>query len=341
MTWSFLPSWRTVCCWQTDGSSLPKSLPNPPRVACPKGREGSAENQSFGANRHTNRQRKSASPRPRTIRKQILSAATLFAVCGLVVSATAQSSNLGEAAGVTFETRLTQANPATLQALSGERGPRQRGRPEPSAGRAFATPDRGQVFVLRKQFRPGEFERAQRNPNAFERMTTLRLQAPLGREALYLVGSRERVPTVENPAGRRPTGDAAVGVSANSAGPERDFGLLLRFLAVGLPDGGLRIRVRPTVTSPEFGQSTEKNGRFVPAIKTRGIDTYVDVDPGQTFAITGLIGPATADRLDKLDKTKRQVHMDAILDRRRTKPNHELVILVTPHLTQAQSQPAE
>jgi Flp pilus assembly secretin CpaC len=43
-----------------------------------------------------------------------------------------------------------------------------------------------------------------------------------------------------------------------------------------LPNGLIRVRVRPQITSVDFGNATLRKGRYVPAIVTRQIDATYD-----------------------------------------------------------------
>ncbi len=58
---------------------------------------------------------------------------------------------------------------------------------------------------------------------------------------------------------------------------------------IQLPNGLLRVRVKPRVQTVDFGNSTTRGGKFVPAIVTRQINRSIDLKPGQSFAITGLL----------------------------------------------------
>jgi Flp pilus assembly secretin CpaC len=43
-----------------------------------------------------------------------------------------------------------------------------------------------------------------------------------------------------------------------------------------LPNGLIRVRVRPQITSVDFGNATLRKGRYVPALVTRQIDATYD-----------------------------------------------------------------
>lgn len=43
------------------------------------------------------------------------------------------------------------------------------------------------------------------------------------------------------------------------------------------------------VQTMDFGNSTTRGGKFIPAIVTRQTNRSIDLKPGQSFAITGLL----------------------------------------------------
>jgi Flp pilus assembly secretin CpaC len=53
--------------------------------------------------------------------------------------------------------------------------------------------------------------------------------------------------------------------------------LQLNLHPVVLPNGLIRVRLRPQVTAADFGNATLYRGRYVPALVTRQIDAMFDV----------------------------------------------------------------
>ena len=64
-----------------------------------------------------------------------------------------------------------------------------------------------------------------------------------------------------------------------------------------LPNGLIRVRVRPQITSVNFGNATLRGGRYIPSINTRQTDATYDVKPGQTIALTGLFNDEIVQQL--------------------------------------------
>jgi pilus assembly protein CpaC len=68
----------------------------------------------------------------------------------------------------------------------------------------------------------------------------------------------------------------------------REFGVRLNFVPEVLSDSLIRLRVRPEVSSLDFANAITLQGFRVPALRTRRVETTVDVRRGQTLIISGL-----------------------------------------------------
>ena len=69
----------------------------------------------------------------------------------------------------------------------------------------------------------------------------------------------------------------------------REFGTRLDFVPIVLGNGDLRLEVRPSVSEIDGARSATINGISVPGIRTRWVDTAVEMKVGQTYALAGLI----------------------------------------------------
>ena len=84
--------------------------------------------------------------------------------------------------------------------------------------------------------------------------------------------------------------------------------------------GMLRVRVTPRVQTVDFGRSTTRDGQFVPAIVTRQTNRVVDLQPGQSFAITGVLNDEVVRQLQKVPELGNQRLMQALLSARTRRP---------------------
>jgi pilus assembly protein CpaC len=69
----------------------------------------------------------------------------------------------------------------------------------------------------------------------------------------------------------------------------REYGTRVDFVPIVLGNGDLRLEVRPSVTEIDESRSVVLNNMRVPALRTRWVDTAVEMKAGQTLALAGLI----------------------------------------------------
>lgn len=69
----------------------------------------------------------------------------------------------------------------------------------------------------------------------------------------------------------------------------RQYGTRVDFVPIVLGNGNLRLEVRPSVSEVDPARSVVINGVSVPALRTRWVDTAVEMKAGQTLALAGLI----------------------------------------------------
>ncbi len=69
----------------------------------------------------------------------------------------------------------------------------------------------------------------------------------------------------------------------------KEFGVRLKFLAEPNPDGTIRLKVMPEVSSLDFDNAVTLSGFLIPALSTRRAETEVQLRDGQSFAVAGLL----------------------------------------------------
>jgi pilus assembly protein CpaC len=114
------------------------------------------------------------------------------------------------------------------------------------------------------------------------------------------------------------------------------YGTQIDFVPIVLGNGAIRLEVKPRVSEIDTSLGVIINGTNVPALKTREVDTGVEMRPGETLAIAGLIQHRTeaaftgipwVSELPWIGTFFRQVHEET--------NEIELLILVTPELVEA------
>ena len=69
----------------------------------------------------------------------------------------------------------------------------------------------------------------------------------------------------------------------------RQYGTRVDFVPIVLGNGNIRLEVRPQVSEIDPSRSVVINSVSVPALRTRWVDTAVEMKAGQTLALAGLI----------------------------------------------------
>tara|TARA_R110002049_G_scaffold4601_5_gene32355 strand:- start:498808 stop:500328 length:1521 start_codon:yes stop_codon:yes gene_type:complete len=143
-----------------------------------------------------------------------------------------------------------------------------------------------------------------------------------GRPARFTVGGT--VPYII------PAGDGAVTINFE------EFGTSVDFLPFVVGPGRIRLEVRPEVKEPDDSRSINSGGILVPAFTQRYVETAVELQAGQTFAIAGLLQSRT-EAVTRGTPLLGELPYIGTFFRRVTERRNdiELLITVTPELVDA------
>ena len=143
-----------------------------------------------------------------------------------------------------------------------------------------------------------------------------------GRPARFTVGGK--VPYVV------PSGDDAVTIAYE------EFGTSVDFLPFVVGPGRIRLEIRPEVSEPDNSRSIEAAGIVVPAFSQRYVETAVELQAGQTFAIAGLLQSRTEANTRATPFFGEIPYFGTFFRRVQERRNDiELLITVTPELVDA------
>ncbi|MBK9121378.1 MAG: type II and III secretion system protein family protein [Phycisphaerales bacterium] len=234
-------------------------------------------------------------------------------------SATRQLGFNGWMAGANFpsmfmSSNLAGINPVDISAAAGfnVQGPIPFGTNSMNVGPAptltFGFPDmQMQVFI-----------RALRENGLLQVLAEPNLVTISGQEASFLAGGEYPVPVAQR----------------DSVTVEfREFGVRLNFLPAVLSDQLIRLQVAPEVSEPDFSTAVTIGGFVVPGLIQRRVETVVEIGPGQTFAIGGLLSEKTRASSAKVPGLGDVPVLGALFSSVDYQSNEtELVILVTPEL---------
>ena len=143
-----------------------------------------------------------------------------------------------------------------------------------------------------------------------------------GRPARFTVGGK--VPYIV------PSGNGAITVSYE------EYGTSVDFLPFVVGPGRIRLEVRPEVKEPDDSRAVTISGSQVTAFTQRYVETAVELQAGQTFAIAGLLQSRTESTARRTPFLGELPYLGMFFRRMEERRNDiELLITVTPELVDA------
>jgi pilus assembly protein CpaC len=144
-----------------------------------------------------------------------------------------------------------------------------------------------------------------------------------GKPASFLAGGEFPFPSVSSGTGGTPMVTVQF----------REFGVRLTFTPTITPRGTIHLDVAPEVSALDFTNGLSVSGFIVPALTTRKLNTQVELNEGQSFAIGGLLDNRTTDTLEKIPFVGDIPLLGKLFQSKSvTKQNTELIVIVTPEL---------
>lgn len=178
------------------------------------------------------------------------------------------------------------------------------------------------LFLFRPDLNLGATIQALEARNMLEILAEPNVMAMNGKPASFLSGGEFPVPIVQ--------GGANVGAVTIQF---REFGVRLNFLPTITPRGTIRLQVAPEVSSLDYSNAVVLQGFTVPAIATRKVQTEIELQDGQSFAIAGLLDQRFNETMDKVPGIGDIPILGKLFQSHtRSKNNSELLIMVTPEL---------
>ncbi len=188
-----------------------------------------------------------------------------------------------------------------------------------SASGKFDFSDFLNFFLFSQRYDLGLAIRALQQRGLFQSLAEPNLVAESGKEASFLAGGEFPIPVVQGSAN-----NAAVSVQF------KEFGIRLNFTPTVI-ENRVRLKVRPEVSTLDFGNAVVMNGFRIPALSTRRTETELELIDGQTFAIAGLINNRMSSTMQKVPGIG-DIPILGHLFRSRAaqKDQTELVVMITP-----------
>lgn len=178
------------------------------------------------------------------------------------------------------------------------------------------------IFAFRPDLNFGAAIQALVNDGILQILARPNVVATDGKEAKFIVGGEFPVPVVQ--AGATP---GAITVQY------REFGIRLSFLPRVTPNGTVQMHLVPEVSTLDQADGVVISGFTIPALSTRRVETDIELKPGQSFVIAGLLDDRVTDNLSRVPGLASiPLFGELFRSRSRTKTRTELVVLVTPEL---------
>jgi len=188
----------------------------------------------------------------------------------------------------------------------------------------FSISDALNVFAFRPDLNLAAFIRALESQGLLQILAEPNLVATNGKEASFLVGGEFPIPVVQ--------GGANVGAVTIQF---REFGIRLTFSPQITPLKTIKMMVRPEVSTIDMANALVFSGFTIPALATRRMETHVELAPGQSFVIAGLIDDRVTETLAKVPGLADIPVLGALFkSRQRSRAKTELVVIVSPEITQ-------
>jgi pilus assembly protein CpaC len=188
----------------------------------------------------------------------------------------------------------------------------------------FSFSDLLNLFLFRPDLNIGATIKALQQQNLLQILAEPNLLTETGKEASFLAGGEFPFPVVQGGgAGTVPTVTIQF----------KEFGVRLTFTPKLTEDNKIHLHVRPEVSALDFTNAVTLQGFFIPALSTRRVETDMELQDGQSFAIAGLVD----DRLSQVAQRIPGLGNIPILgllfkSRSLNKSKTELLVVVTPHI---------
>ena len=179
------------------------------------------------------------------------------------------------------------------------------------------------IFLFRPDINLGVTIQALENQNLVQILAEPNVLALNGHAASFLAGGEFPYPTLQGGGG----GLGAVTIQF------REFGVRINFTPTLTPRGTIRLMVTPEVSSLDYANGLVFQGFTIPGLSTRRVQTEIELEPGQSFAIGGMLDNRETEIMNRIKGLSSIPFLGNLFKSRSiTKNNSELLVLVTPEI---------
>lgn len=179
------------------------------------------------------------------------------------------------------------------------------------------------IFLFRRDINLGATIQALETKQLLQILAEPNLLTVMGHPASFLAGGEFPYPTLQG-------GAAGIGQITIQF---REFGIRLHFLPTLTPQGTIHLALAPEVSSLDYAKGLTVGGYTVPGLDVRKVQTEVELENGQSFAIAGLLDNRTTENLNKIPGLSSIPILGKLFESRSLQKNNtELLVLITPEL---------
>lgn len=191
----------------------------------------------------------------------------------------------------------------------------------------FTLSDALNIFAFRPDVNLAATIRALQQQGYLQILAEPNLLTSNGKEASFLVGGEFPVPVLQG------------GANAGAVTVQfREFGIRLTFNPQLTENGTLKMYVKPEVSTIDLANSITMSGFTIPALATRRVESNIELGPGQSFVIGGLIDDRTTDNLSRIPGLANIPLLGALFrSRSENRSKTELIVVVTPEIVEPMS----
>jgi pilus assembly protein CpaC len=193
----------------------------------------------------------------------------------------------------------------------------------PNTSPAITLSDALNFFLFRPDLNLGATIKALQTRGLFETLAEPNVLAINGKQASFLAGGEFPYPILQG-------GGGGIGTVTIAF---REFGIRLNVLPVVTPRGTIRLDVAPEVSALDYSAGLTFQGFTIPGLTTRRVQTEIELDSGQSFAIGGLLDRSLNETLEKVPLLANVPLLGKLFQSKSlTKQNNELLVIVTPEI---------
>jgi pilus assembly protein CpaC len=190
----------------------------------------------------------------------------------------------------------------------------------PGTTSSFTLSDALNIFAFRPDLNFGIFIKDLQTKGLLQILAEPNLVTSNGKEASFLVGGEFPIPVLQGGAN-----SGAVTIQF------REFGIRLHFNPLLTDNNTMKMYVKPEVSTIDLNNAVTVSGFRIPALATRRIESNIELAPGQSFIIGGLIDDRTQENLSRMPGLASIPVLGVLFkSREETRTKTELLVMVTP-----------